>query len=184
MIEATDLLEKSPNVGAYAWFKERVTENRKLSVLSKESGKLTPLGEIYVKMPVHDADLFYQIPGKLDACRYVHADEFTLAPAKEKEAFLEMIAANGAANCSYNVNVTDAGEYVLEFRARDKGQIVVYTSGDAKGNDKKELGEADCTQNGWQNVSITVKLPAGPQKLHVTLDTGGMAISSITFKKK
>ena len=177
LIEATDLLEKSDSVGAYAWFKERVTENKKLSILDKESGKLTPMGQIYVTMPVHDKDLYYQMPGKLDAARYVKAEDMNVIPSKEKDASLEMRAQSGACDLSYNINVTDAGDYTIDIHAEKAGEIMVLDAA------KKELATVQ-TKNGWQNVTATVKLPAGPQTLRLHFDTQGMGVTSLTFKKK
>jgi hypothetical protein len=64
LIQATDFLERTPYVAGYAWFKERVGDNPKISILAPEPGKLTPLGETYVNLPPHEADLYYRIPGQ------------------------------------------------------------------------------------------------------------------------
>jgi hypothetical protein len=58
LIEATDFLERSPNVQGYAWFKDRANDNPKISLLERQSGKLSILGEAYVALPPHDADLY------------------------------------------------------------------------------------------------------------------------------
>ncbi len=178
MIEATDLMERSPNVAAYAWFKERVNENRKLSILGKEPGELTALGKVYVNMPVHDADLYYQIPGRLDAARYVTADEFNVAPAQGKDTLLQMQAANGGGNICYNINVAAAGEYTLDIRTSQGGTILILDT------NKKELAEIAVANKGWQTVTTTLKLPAGPQTLRLYPDSGGQSFSSLTFTKK
>lgn len=177
MIEATDLFERSEDVGAYAWFKERLGDNKKLSIFDKEPGKLTALGKAYVAMPVHDADLYYQIPGKLDAARYVSAEDMNALPSKEKDAFLEMRSQSGAADLSYNVNVPAAGEYALDIHVSQAGEITILDG------EKEELAAVK-TQNGWQTVTATVALPAGAQTLRLHFDTKGMAVTSVTFKQK
>jgi hypothetical protein len=178
MIEATDLLERSPQVAAYAWFKERVNENRKLSILGRQPGTLTALGKAYVSMPVHDADLYYQIPGKLDASRYVSADQFNAVPSREKDSFLEMQAQNGGGSICYNVNVEAAGEYTLDIRTTQSGEILILDT------NKKELASVTVANKGWQTVTTTLSLPAGAQTLRLYPDSGGQAFTTLTFKKK
>jgi hypothetical protein len=177
MIESTDLMERSDNVTGYAWFKERVTENKKLSILAKDSGKLTKLGEIYVKMPVHESDLYYQIPGKLEASRYVKAEDINCIPAREKDAFLEVQTTSGAADLSFNLNTAEAGDYTLDMHVNKAGEILILDSA------KKEMATVE-TKNNWQDASTTLKLAAGPQTIRLHFDTGGMAITALTFKKK
>ncbi|MBE7159383.1 MAG: hypothetical protein INR62_13290, partial [Rhodospirillales bacterium] len=70
-MQATQLLERSPNVAGYAWFKERVDKNPAISLFTKTQGELTPIGQAYVHMPVHDANVYYRLPGRLQAESYV-----------------------------------------------------------------------------------------------------------------
>ena len=178
MIEATDLMERSPKVAAYAWFKERVNENRKLSILGKEPGTLTPLGKFYVNMPAHDSEVYYQIPGKLEAAKYATADEVAAAPSREKDTMLEIVASNGGGNLCYNINVPAAGEYTVDIRTTQGGDLLILDS------NKKELADLTVANKGWQTVTATVKLPAGPQTLRLYPDSGGQAFTWLEFKKK
>ncbi|HEY0256222.1 MAG TPA: glycosyl hydrolase, partial [Candidatus Methylacidiphilales bacterium] len=75
VIQATDFLERTPYVQGYSWFKERVPDNPKISILDSTPGKLTPVGQIYVNMPPHEADIYYSIHGKLSAGKYTAMDQ-------------------------------------------------------------------------------------------------------------
>ncbi len=77
MVESTDFLERHPSVPG-AWFKERVGNNKKISLLHRHRVNWTTTGKAYVKLPVHDEDVYYRIPGKLPAANYVKPDKVEL----------------------------------------------------------------------------------------------------------
>ena len=62
LIPAVDYCERTAWVEGYSWFMSRITGNSNNSLLGA-SGVLTAAGQAYVQMPVHDANLFYRIPG-------------------------------------------------------------------------------------------------------------------------
>lgn len=51
MTEAVAFMESSPDVAGYAWFMARVKDHPLHSLLANESGRLTRLGEAYVRLP-------------------------------------------------------------------------------------------------------------------------------------
>jgi len=89
MIQSVDLMERSPKVQGYAWFKDRVKANPKLSLLGDKPGTLTPLGEAYVNMPVHDPAVFYKLPGRLQLESYTAMEAADIVPTKDSDGFLE-----------------------------------------------------------------------------------------------
>ena len=93
LMQATDLFERSPDVEGYAWFKERSTgKDAAISLLQATPGRLTALGEAYVAMPVHDADLYYRVPGRLQAERYVGMANAEILPTNDEDGFAQMTA--------------------------------------------------------------------------------------------
>jgi hypothetical protein len=165
MIQSVDFFENSPYVAGYAWFKERVRDNSKLSILA-ESGKLTKLGETYVNMPVHDPNVYYQLPGRLQAESYVQAKDADLALTKDTDGgFLEMEMIDSGA-LDYNIAVPRAGSYAVKvrFAAGDSGKVEIL-SGD------NILATAQATSKGWQTATTQIQLPAGNQTIRVKSDS-------------
>jgi hypothetical protein len=174
LLQATDFLERTPYVAGYAWFKERVPGNKKISILADESGKLTPLGETYVDMPPHEADIYYRIPGKLSAGKYVALDQGDIL-ANSHNDILVTASANGA-TADYNVQVDAAGTYKLCLKCMGSGKIDVLENGQV-------LGSADISGSDVQVVEIPAQLPAGPQTLRIRFGASGTILSTIEFTK-
>ncbi len=153
-----------PWVEGYAWFKERLSGDPYNSLLSG-SGVLTAAGQAYVQMPVHDTNLFYRIPGRLQAERYVALSQMNIAPTTDTNGLADMISTAAGGSVDYNLQVDSPGNYPLNFRVAGAiGQIKVYRGGTL-------LGTANNIQGNWNTVSTTVALAAGTQTLHVVLSS-------------
>ena len=161
MIQSVDLFERTPNVQGYAWFKERALDNDKISLLGKNPGELTMLGQTYVDMPVHDANVYYQLPGRLQAESYVTASKNDIGLTTDTDGFLEM-RPDGGSTLDYNVAVTKAGTYALKVRCKtgEDNKFEVMAGG-------KVLASATSKGSGWQTLETTIALPAGNQTLQV-----------------
>ena len=178
LVEATDLLESSPNIDGYAWFKER-SDNKSISLFEAEPGKLSELGQAYVAMPVHDADLFYRIPGTLQAERYTTAKEADIHVTSDSDGFLQMSGNGKGSSTTYQIQVPKAGTYTLDLRVSGvKGGAVTVHAG--KGAEVKLTAD----QAGWQDVTTTVTLPAGAQQLTLDFPAKGLAVNWLRFAAK
>jgi hypothetical protein len=174
LIQAADFLERTPYVQGYAWFKERA-DNEKISLLEKTPGQLSPLGEAYVSLPVHDSDLYYRIPGKLSAGKYVAMDQADILSNSHNDL---LVSADGpGATADYNIQVDSAGTYQLSLRALGTGKVDVVENGQV-------LGSANADGDDVQTLAITAQFPAGPQTLRVGFGASGMILSSISFAKQ
>jgi hypothetical protein len=170
--EAVEFMENSSQVGGYAWFMNRADKNPKISLLEKESGKLTPLGAEYVKLPSHSATVFYRIPGLLDAGKYVAKENMTLDDTSDSTGDFDMIS-SGPGSVDYNIQVDKAGTYALKLRVSGvPGKIEIVQ------NDQI-LGSVASTKTQWQTVETTVPLLAGAQTLRIRCD--GQTLHSIDF---
>ena len=179
VMQATDFLERSPEVAGYAWFKERVPDNPGISLFSNASGALTPIGEAYVNVPVHDADVYYRIPGRLQAESYDALDKMDINPTKDTDGFAYMGSEGPGGWLEYNVQVDAPGMYALNFRVGGAaGKVEVL-----KGTMVAGQFQADGA-SGWQNVTVPVEMAAGPQKLRVRCENGNQAINWIEFGRK
>jgi hypothetical protein len=178
LIESVDFLERTPYVQGYAWFKERVEGNPKLSLLANESGKLTKLGETYVQMPVHDADLFYRLPGRLGAERYVAMQGADIAPTTDAEGFLEMRCLDASDWIEYNIAVPQAGSFAFNarFSTMKDGKVEILSK-------DKILASVEASDKGWQTGSGTIGLPAGTQTIRVRC-TEATRLNWIEFSRR
>ena len=159
LIPSVDYCERMPWVEGYAWFMSRITGDPYNSLLSG-SGVLTAAGQAYVQMPVHDTNLFYRIPGRLQAERYVTLSQMNIAPTTDTNGLADMISSAAGGSVDYNLQVDSPGTYPLNFRVAGViGQIKVYSGGTL-------LGTANIHQGSWNTVSTTVALAAGTQTLH------------------
>jgi len=179
LIEATEFLERCPYVEGYAWFKDRAKDNPKISLLDKQPGKLSALGEAYVNLPPHDPDLYYRIPGRLQAENFVTADRAQIRSTVDTDGKFLMKAEGSGGTLEYNIQVDTAGTYVLKFRvAGSAGKLDVL-----KG--EQVIGSAETpNKNDWETVEASVPLTAGAQKLKVRYGSIGQCLNWIEFAKR
>ena len=177
LIQSVDLFERTPHVEGYAWFKERALDNPKISLLEKESGKLSLLGETYVNMPVHDANVYYQLPGRLQAESYVTASKNDIGLTPDADGFLEL-RPDGGTTMDYNVSVAKAGTFSLGIRCKGaQGTKFDVLSGD------KVLASAQISDGSWQTIQTSIALPQGTQTLRVR-PSGYARFNWMEFGKK
>jgi hypothetical protein len=177
LIAATDYLERSPDVQGYAWFKERANDNPKISLLERQPGKLSILGEAYVAMPPHDADLYYRLPGKLPAECFVDAQGMEIRASKIPGDVLTLAVTSGAAYADYNLQVDQAATYTVRFHVSGTGKIDVLGG-------TTILGSAESKDPKWSDVETKINFPAGTGKVRVRASGLLRAIDSIEFVKK
>ena len=175
LIPSVDYCERTPWIEGYSWFMSRINGDPYDSLLST-SGVLTAAGQAYVQMPVHETNLFYRIPGQLQAARYVTMNQMNIAPTTDTNGLADMISAAAGASLNYNIQVDTAGSYPLNFRVSGAtGPISVYEGGTL-------LGTANVPTASWSTVSTTVTLPAGTQTLEVVLSASGQHFNWMQFQ--
>jgi len=176
LIPAVDYCERTPWIEGYAWFMSRITGDPYNSLLSTNSGVLTAAGQAYVQMPVHETNLYYRIPGQLQADRYVTMNQMNIAPTTDTNGLADMISAAAGGSLDYNLQVDSAGSYPLDFHVGGAmGQIGVYEGGTL-------LATANVPQSSWSTVSTTVTLPAGTQTLELVLSASGQHLNWMQFQ--
>jgi fibronectin type 3 domain-containing protein len=174
LIPAVDYCERTSWVEGYAWFMSRISGDPYNSLLGS-SGALTTAGLAYIQMPVHDTNLYYRIPGRLQAERYVALSQMDIAPTADVDGLADMKSTAAGGSVDYNIQVDSAGAYPLNFRvAGATGQLRVYKGGTL-------LGSANAVQSGWSTVSTTVALAAGTQTLHVVLGSNAQQLNWMEF---
>ena len=175
LIPSVDYCERTPWIEGYSWFMSRITGDSHNSLLSTNSGVLTAAGQAYVQMPVHDPSLYYRIPGRLQAERYVTMTNMNIAPTTDTNGLADMIASAANGNVDYNIQVDIAGNYPVSFRvAGATGSVKIYNGGTL-------LGTANVAQVGWSTVSMTISLAAGMNTIHVILAASSQQLNWLDF---
>ena len=174
LIPSVDYCERMPWIEGYSWFMSRIAGDSHNSLLSTNAGVLTAAGQAYVQMPVHDPNLYYRIPGRLQAERYVTMANMNIAPTTDTNGLADMIASVANGSVDYNIQVDVAGNYPVNFRVAGAtgGSVKVYTN-------SMLLGTASITQTGWSNSSATILLAAGTNTLHVVLTKNSQQLNWI-----
>jgi hypothetical protein len=174
LIPSVDFCERTPWIEGYSWFMARISGDAHNSILAA-SGVLTAAGQAYVQMPVHDTNLFYRIPGRLQAERYVTLNQMNIAPTTDIDGLADMVSTAAGGSVDYNIQVDSPGSYVMNFRVASAiGSIKVY-------HGVTLLGTATAASGAWSTVSTTVLLAAGAQTLHVVLGSNAQHLNWVEF---
>ena len=156
MIQSVDLMERTSYVEGYAWFKERANDNRKISLLEAKAGILTPLGKAYVNMPVHDPEIHYRLPGRLQLESYTAMNDADISPTKDADGFLEMKVTDTKSWLDYQVFCEGQKTFNVSLRvATSKGAKIDVMSGD------KVLAQFTGTSTGWQTLTAEIPVLSG-----------------------
>jgi hypothetical protein len=175
MIETVDFLERTPWVEGYAWFMARITGDPYNSLLTGSDGVLSAAGQTYVQMPVHDANIYYRIPGRLQAERYVTVTNAKVQATADMNGLLDMTSTSAGGSIDYNIQANTAGTYQLNLRTFGAtGAITIYRGATL-------LGTANVTSAGWSVVSTNVALIAGTQTLRVVMASNGQRVNWMEF---
>jgi hypothetical protein len=162
-IATVDYLERTSWVGGYAWFMARITGDRKDSILAA-NGELTEVGKAFVRMPPHDPDLYYRIPGRLQAEKYVSMDGFDVGTSTDtsSDGLADLICYGGSPWLDYNVQVDTPGTYYVHLRVYGTGTVGIYKGA-------TQLATVTSSSSGWTTLSTSVALTnSGAQTLRVT----------------
>lgn len=175
LIETTDFLERNPHVAGYAWFKERSGVPH-ISLLGPVAGELTELGRTYVAMPVHDADIAYRIPGRLEAEKYTAIAGFDVRATDDADGFLHAVATGPGSWAEFQVQVDKAATFIATLRATGGGADR-FTIGEGGAR----LAEVPWSGDGWQTLAATITLGEGVHRLRIAGLGGGRALNWIGF---
>jgi hypothetical protein len=137
------------------------------------------LGEIYVNMPVHETDLYYRIPGRLQAENYVALNKAEIWPTSDAGGLAHLTSNEAGSWFDYNIQVDKAGKYTVRFRVTGAPGSITILKGD------QVLGSVSISPDlpRWATVETSVQLPAGAQTLRVRCDAAGIGINWLEFAK-
>ncbi len=185
MIGAVDFLEYDTAVFRYAWFIGRgdgITAYPFIDILGND-GVLTPLGEVYVNMPVHDPDLFHPLPGRIEAEEYTDMSGILLEKTSDVIGFANVGYFDASDWLSYNVTIENDGTYYLSLRVASTSAARLSIRLDGTEILNRTLPVTGGWQN-WQTIFDQVSLPAGEHTITLTALTPGFNINWIEVSEE
>ncbi len=152
-------------------------QNSVTCLLADAPGELTLTGKTYIALPTHDADIYYRVPGRLDAGKYVRMEGAEIMPTTDSDGRFDMKSYSPAAWLDFNIQVDTRGKYQLALRVGgNPGRIEILE------NDQL-LASMKSVRSGWHTVETSINLPAGPQAIRVRLESKAQSIHAIAFVK-
>jgi len=178
LIQSVDLMERLPYVEGYAWFKDRLKDHPKMSLLGSKPGALTALGNVYVNMPVHDPEVHYKLPGRLQLESYTAMNQADISLTKDSDGLLEMTVLDAKSWLDYQVFTPQAGTFEAKLRvSTSEGAKIEILSGE------KVLAQFTGTTTGWQTLAAKVPLPSGKSSLRLRSNSAAR-LNWIEFSNK
>ena len=176
LVRAVDRLERDPQVAGYSWFKERGA-GLVYDLLSQTPGVLSALGEAYVNMPVHDADVWYRPNGRLQAERYVDTYATVIGATGDSGGLADLVSSANGAWLDYNLYGEYAGDYEVTLRyAGEAGELRLLDGQGARHD------SAYVTAGVWRTVTLNVSLDAGFNSLRLEMQNYGQLINWLDFQ--
>ncbi|MBI9039927.1 glycosyl hydrolase [Lutibacter sp.] len=178
-----NFLERDPDVYRYSWFIGRTNAGATSYPyidLYGSDGKLTELGEIYMKIPVYDPNYKFQIPGKIEAEEYNLMSGLFAEITEDTDGFLNLGWTENNDWATYKINVATTGTYTISARVAGSDTGVIDFLVD------NQLKVALNTPNtgGWQKwetVSSTIDLIVGEHVLKMLVKDAGFNINWISI---
>ena len=174
MIGAVDFLESDPDVFRYAWFIGRgdgINSYPYIDLLGTP-GTLTPLGEIYTQMPIHDENHVVAIPATIEAEAYNKMSGILLEQTSDNSGFANVGYLDGNDWLEYKIEVDEAGNYPIRFRVASTKNTGLQVFVD----EELALTQSISNTNGWQSWQTfenTIDLTSGEHTIRlVAVDDG------------
>ena len=176
-----NFLERDPDVYRYSWFIGR-RQNGQSSYpfidLYGADGQLTPLGQLYMDIPVYDPDFKFQIPGRIESEEYYLMSVLFAEITEDDDGFLDIGWIDNNDWAEYKINVSESATYNLSVRVSgiNSGIIDFYIDGIQKATVNTPV------TNGWQNwqtVTTKIDLQAGEHLLKMSIKDDGFNINYI-----
>jgi hypothetical protein len=176
LVEAVDLLERSPHVEKYAWFKADMGDGKN-SLLSS-SGQLTALGKAYVRMPAIEPDAWHPVPGRLEgeACVRLKGTRVTLGG--EEDGFLDVLLQKADGWLEFQVDVAAAATRTLSVRISDADAIGISVDGGPAASVPAPTPSA----SPYQTAHVPLALSGGHHTLRITAAKPGTRVNWISWQ--
>ena len=127
LVAAVDLLERSPAVAGYAWFKADMPGDRQ-SLLTAD-GELTQLGRAYVEMPAIDTNRWDSVATPIPAAAAAFLHEAQVERCRTGEALAQVRIPKSGGSLQFQLCAAP-GVGALEIRLADAAQLRTQLNAD------------------------------------------------------
>lgn len=180
-----NFLERDPDVYRYSWFIGRTNSGKNVYPfidLYGADGELTELGELYMQIPVYDANYKFQIPGRIEAEEYYLMKGFFAEITEDTNGFLNLGWTDNDDWAEYKINVSETGIYNLSARVSGSNTGVIDFLID--GNSAIILNTPNTGGwQSWQTISTEIELTEGEHILKMFVKDAGFNINWIDISK-
>lgn len=180
----TNFLERDPDVFRYSWFIGRTSSGAATYPyidLYGASGQMTPLGQLYLDIPVYDSNFVNQIPGRIEAEEYYLQKGIFGEPTNDVDGFMNIGYTESGDWLKYKISAAQSGEYQLTTRyaGTAAGKFDVYI-------DDIKKATVNTTNTGswqtWASVVNTINLEAGDHILKLVVLSSGFNLNWLKFE--
>lgn len=178
MIGAVDMLEADTSIFRYSWFIGRgpgISNYPYIDILGA-NGVLTPIGEVYKQMPVHDPDQIINIPGMIESENYNSMSGILLELTEDVSGFANVGYIEAGDWLEYKINVPQTDEYDIGFRIASTKPATLSVLVDGNSLLTVNFPNTSGWQN-WQTVPGKIGLPAGTHTFRLLANTDGFNIN-------
>ncbi|MCF8378917.1 MAG: carbohydrate-binding protein [Bacteroidales bacterium] len=176
-----NFLERDPDVYRYSWFIGRTSGGAGTYPyidLYSTTGMLTPLGQLYMDIPVYDPEMHFNVPGRIQTEEYYLMKGLFTEPTSDNDGFLNMGWTDLNDWAEYKIHVGSAGTYDIYGRVAGTGVGMIDFLVDGV-----KAATLNTPNTGgwqiWQTVSTTIDLPEGDHILKMVVKDAGFNINWI-----
>lgn len=176
-----NFLERDPDVYRYSWFMGRTSQGAgtyPFIDLYAASGMLTPLGQLYMDIPVYDPDFHFRVPGRIETEEYYLMSGLFSEPTSDADGFLNIGWTDNNDWAEYKIRASYSGTYDIYARVAGTNPGIIDFLVD--GNLAATLNTP--STGGWQTwrtVSTSIDLEAGDHIIKMFVKDAGFNINWI-----
>lgn len=165
MVESINYLESDDDVFRYAWFIPRGGPLNQINnelLTSSSPIELTDLGKVFVNMSTQDKSVYYETGTVIPAEHYSSVDGTVhVRLSTDVSGILEVFDVKKGNKVGYQINVPQAGSYMLELRYSTYTDTSLEVS---EGGSNVQISLPD-SDNEWTTLSSEISLPAGKTEI-------------------
>lgn len=174
-----NFLERDPDVYRYSWFIGRTSGGPSTYPyldLYGADGQLTPLGQLYIDIPVYDPEYAFPIPGRIEMEEYYLMKGIFAEPTDDIEGFMNIGWTDDGDWADYKIQVSETGLYKLHARYAGTNSGAMEFLVDGESAAVLQTPSTGGWQN-WQTKSTAIHLDAGEHMLRMRVTDDGFNLN-------
>lgn len=181
----TNFLERDPDIFRYSWFIGRTNGGASAYPyidLYAGSGQLTPLGQLYMDVPVYDSTFVNEVPGRIEAEEYYLQKGVFAELTNDTDGLMNVGYTDAGDWLKYKISVSESGEYqvITRYAGTGAGRFDVYL------DDVKKATVNTSNTGSWQtwaSVVNPISIEAGEHIVKLVVVNSGFNLNWLKFEK-